>query len=1202
MSEEIFHISELTKPYDFPNNQLPTIHDCILFVLSRTHKHSRCLSHQEAVWKMAVLVEEIWTKADCCPYSAKHIYDQLFKKTWDVYTFLVREKSLPGEKNVAQKRSHKKNPNKIKDNKEPVRKSSRTSSPGSSSQCIAAETSEEQEASLNVPSSCKSTKTRSKNTLRQKWDSFAEKLFDVKSSNKVNNSDCFDESFYLDQSTSRSQIMYLAKVTKEYVEEEKIRKKKEAAKQKRKESAYANFSVVTENEVENEEDVSDVTEDAPGDEDCEESFMKSPLTHQESHVVARRSLDSKSVTNAGCKGGIQISNLPVRVELVPGSAVYSDIEPRYLKAMSLIMAENMSASEAVKVVYICDTTIHGLTRHLPLHLDKLYLNSCKRLKRLVSNAKKERNKHHSLTPFYEDVSEELHDSEDGTFIDDDGAENQSEEIMKLKETVRSIIEIRKKDKGNVLPDPICVRKNHNLISVYCESKIADEIIEKKAFIIPDGTSRQGVGDMAAAVVKVGDHIRALKATKIGKGDRENWAAAIYHMLDRLAAASSKDITTIWESIVAMLSDLCKVNLDLANEVKKLVGVEWLPGQVFCNLHYTLAIPEGIKKVLTTYQCLIGADKLFPKNVSFEMNIEDKLVVIQVLDCWMRLTSIRWQSKPWNRYSNFTEYAERRGIKNVGHMLHSNRFGEFEERCAGGLYLVETWKQWLACFTDVRNQLGCYLRSVMSILGVCKFLWAGAALIGIHVTSPFMSMLLDYKVTPLKLLDVLPKLHHDLHSYPISLAQLTECGIPSLKEFFPDPLQKETTPYGVEVCKCLQQYLEEECDKDMMNRYLTQICTELGIILKRQRGNQYGFGDDPDSPAHIRKNMTDAMLNDPDANHSKPIENFFGNMDREIKKSGPQGFDKCASDLIIKYGKDLVGDNDNWRSKANKAAAKILTIKQKEFDKKQEQLIKNGVNEADATHLCSANQVIKCLAQCKASHDGPLVTIEELHKLVDEKKKKKDKDKELHKALNLEIRFRKFTLTEVKNTCPLFRQKGLTVEQKVKNLESLIDSQLDFKVLADMDDLESAIDAAGQQQIQVTEHAEETVDNEEQTSKKNEKSTKHKKTTETPTQSPQLQNINVEDFVLGLFDDGSYPAEVLSIVDDSISLSCMEPVVIQQQRNFRFWKWPSTVDEQTINIASVLPIRPSLDVAAQFSSRRNVVFELLNFELVKNFAE
>ena len=169
--------------------------------------------------------------------------------------------------------------------------------------------------------------------------------------------------------------------------------------------------------------------------------------------------------------------------------------------------------------------------------------------------------------------------------------------------------------GNTLPDVTCVRKIHNLISLSCEGKVADEILKHQAFIIPDGTSRQGVVDLAGAVVKVSSHIRALKCLQISKGDCENWAKAIYHMLDRLTTASNRDVGNIWCNLVAKVSDLCKVNLNLAVEVKKLVGVEWVPGKAFCNLHNTLAIPEGIKKVLNVDQCSIGADKL-PQKCKF----------------------------------------------------------------------------------------------------------------------------------------------------------------------------------------------------------------------------------------------------------------------------------------------------------------------------------------------------------------------------------------------------------------------------------------------------------------------------------------------------------------------------------------------------------------------------------------------------------
>ena len=66
---------------------------------------------------------------------------------------------------------------------------------------------------------------------------------------------------------------------------------------------------------------------------------------------------------------------------------------------------------------------------------------------------------------------------------------------------------------------------------------------------------------------------------------------------------------------------------------------------------------------------------------------------------MRLTSIRWQARAWNKYKSFTDFAEKRGIRNVGHMLHENRFGEFEERCGGALYLSDTWVEWLDTFVE-----------------------------------------------------------------------------------------------------------------------------------------------------------------------------------------------------------------------------------------------------------------------------------------------------------------------------------------------------------------------------------------------------------------------------------------------------------------------------------------------------------------------
>ena len=70
---------------------------------------------------------DVWNKADCCTYKRKHIVTLFEKNVWDKYTFLLREKCLPGDENTT-KRSHKKDPSKHKDRGGPTGKRRRIQS------------------------------------------------------------------------------------------------------------------------------------------------------------------------------------------------------------------------------------------------------------------------------------------------------------------------------------------------------------------------------------------------------------------------------------------------------------------------------------------------------------------------------------------------------------------------------------------------------------------------------------------------------------------------------------------------------------------------------------------------------------------------------------------------------------------------------------------------------------------------------------------------------------------------------------------------------------------------------------------------------------------------------------------------------------------------------------------------------------------
>ena len=1208
---DVFSEEELSKIHKLNSKVLPTKNDCLLYVLTRT-RHGNA-NYETVVNHLAKEVENIWKKADCCPFAMKSIIKAFKSEVWEKYKYMLREKVLPGSSSLT-KRSHKKDNSQPKKPKQPKRKSSRLNNTMSNDIVSIIEDEEGRsveggEEIIKEKETIQKKETRksvSVSPLREMWSSFGMNLFDVKSNSKLKRGLlCFDSSFYEDQCGERKHEMYLSKVTKEFIEQEKARKKTEAIVERNKISALGNSKQLVDGTEEDFSDGDGDDDDSDRENMEEEIELDFPSEINVSYSTRQNSKRSVFGINQSTQTENTVARVPVRMMNETGKS--NLIESRYLEAMSLLMSDGLSASEAIRAVYNLDTVVWKQNRHLPLRLDKPYMKAFKRLKKLLSQQKHNKERENEPFPLGDSQIDLETDvvgmiSQQVTLVENDAINTvtnadfileegtKSPEIEKLKEFVSQKIKERSDDWENTLPDVSCVRHNHNLLAVYCEGKIAEELISKKGFIMPDGTSRQGVGDIAATITKTGDKFRALKSVQITKGTTNNWANAVVYMLKRLANASHSEVSAIWESVSAIISDLCKVNKSLAVEIKEMIGSTWQPGQGFCNLHFTLAVPVAIKSVLASYQTYIGADKLFPKTVGFEMNLEDKLIVIQNLDCWMRLTSIRWQSRAWNKYKSFTDFAEKRGIQNVGHMMHANRFGEFEERCAGGIYLVDTWLEWLSKFKDIRNQLACYLREVASLADQCKFLWAGAALIGLHLTVPFMSMLLDHRVTPRQLLSILPKLYDDLKSYPETLCRVDDCGIPSMKPYFLNPLVKETSPYGCNVCVTLANYLLT-IDSTLMDVYLRKLCSTIGDALKRQRGDQYGFGDNPDSGELVTKNLPDEILDDSDASHTKPVENYYGNFDREIKKSGAQGFDKVSDDLIIKYSKDLIDDGHKWRTKANRKNAVELKLLQNDFNKKQKELVSLGVDEEDAFELAHENKVLKCISMCKKNHGGPLTSTDELKELI---QSWKGTDKQLHTSLNYEIRLRKLTLTQVKADCSLFKQQNLTIEEKEKNLYSLINSQLDFKTLAEMSDLEQAIlgGSRNDQGIPSDALCENTFPETQQS----------QNSISEPSNNNDIWPPKVGEYVFGLFDDGISPGEVKEVTADSVNIDILVPAKApNMDMNESLWKRPSLTMNYnyTLHRNSILPFYPVM-VINRYSTHRVLIYQVVNFDLAERF--
>ena len=104
----------------------------------------------------------------------------------------------------------------------------------------------------------------------------------------------------------------------------------------------------------------------------------------------------------------------------------------------------------------------------------------------------------------------------------------------------------------------------------------------------------------------------------------------------------------------------------------------------------------------------------------------------------------------------------------------------------------------------------------------------------------------------------------------------------------------------------------------------------------------------------------------------------------------------------------------------------------------------SIYEQEVDLMSEENKIIKVLAQCKSSPNGPLTSVEELYSLCN---KCTLPQAALHSDINLEIRFR--TLTVI----------------TIKGVSALISSQLGFSATDEIDDLEASIlNRQGKEQI------------------------------------------------------------------------------------------------------------------------------------------
>ena len=192
----------------------------------------------------------------------------------------------------------------------------------------------------------------------------------------------------------------------------------------------------------------------------------------------------------------------------------------------------------------------------------------------------------------------------------------------------------------------------------------------------------------------------------------------------------------------------------------------------------------------------------------------------------------YSSKPWNRQEHFDSFISPK--QNESLSLKDHRFNRVFDCCINILHHLDDIKLYLETYSNILNGVAILDRTFLD-MEMLKPIFCSAALIGIHITRPFLSLLLDTETTYDTLCSAFPILFNDLSNPNTEkFLQTQHCAT----SFIDDERFKSALPKD-----CLCESVENCCTvyKKEILQLLQIILPHMAEGFSEQRGALFGFG-------------------------------------------------------------------------------------------------------------------------------------------------------------------------------------------------------------------------------------------------------------------------------------------------------------------------------------------------------------------------
>ena len=593
------------------------------------------------------------------------------------------------------------------------------------------------------------------------------------------------------------------------------------------------------------------------------------------------------------------------------------------------------------------------------------------------------------------------------------------------------------------------------IEAHTLSKIAQKIVESASnatvTLHDDGSRAQGCGGYSVSGVTLPGKepdttsYYPFPTLPISKETRENLADLKLTILSILSTCGGVSRQSIWSKVDFVMTDSVSHNKQVENLVSESLDVDQLPSHLLCNVHPSLMFVRETLKLFVEIDSTLTPDKIY---AGFAITITDTQISVMqnCIDCTLRLVSRDFNHKAWNKAEEFELFMAPNQIKIK--RLQMERFNSLVYSAATFLLVDPHVTDFLDKYEHITNQLACLVRSFQT-LDYIRVLAATVVAIGSHLILPYISLTSSSTTTQQKLMIAFPALYTDLTT--TSTEKLLDLDTPAFSFVSAERFKHSNYPEELLVPA-----------REILSLNAAQASKVIGLLMprlaqgwERQRGDEYGFGSNPDPDAKDRLSAMDQeKLKTAPVNNLDP-ERSVGFINHERSIRGATQLAAASRAHVSGKGSSLIqGEVTSGRFRKMSGPEGDMSKIMKEWKEKQEELAAEGLDAKTVSNLSVDRQRNNDLTSLKAE-GGPFTTA----LCVDTFMASGLTDKEMNRRMYLEVRHARNTSLSFPKKSEIFRlkkeYKNLPTTTYATNLKAYL-NKLSFHMNMGPEDFEEAL--------------------------------------------------------------------------------------------------------------------------------------------------